>query len=94
MGFFDGACQGTLGYCGARRIFLICENHFNSFKYVVGSRKNNKIHEICDIWFLMKIEIDGRIKIPGSTQNGSWNGPMVEATLKSYTSKSWEKFSR
>jgi hypothetical protein len=41
-GFFDGACQGTLGVCGARVILYLDNVNYFLQKYGVGLGTNNK----------------------------------------------------
>jgi len=55
--FFNGACQGTPGVCGARAIFHLKIVHHFSMKYWVGQGTKNMV-ELYVCWILLKIVVD------------------------------------
>jgi hypothetical protein len=60
-GFFDGACQGTPGICGAGAILYLDNAHHFSLKYGVGRGTNNRA-EIYALWILLKVVVDKQVR--------------------------------
>lgn len=60
-GFFDRACQGTPGKCGAGMILHVSSLHYFSLKHGAGTRTDNRAGT-CALWLLLKTDADKGIK--------------------------------
>jgi len=56
-GFFDGACQGVPGYCGAGAVLFIDMSQYYLVRFAAGQGTNNRA-EFFALWILLKTAID------------------------------------
>jgi ribonuclease HI len=60
-GFFNGACQGTLGTCRVGAILYLDNANYLLPKYGAGLGTNNNV-ELYALWILLKVVVDIQVK--------------------------------
>jgi hypothetical protein len=60
-GYFDGACQGVPGSCGAGIVLYLTFDHFFHLKFKVGLGTNNR-GELIALWVLLNFAQDKGIR--------------------------------